>query len=77
MAPRRRTTCSSTARRGLVSLTGTPEELVKIGVSIANICAGSYAYSGILTALLVRAGRRPQTALRVSMPYWMSIVLPW
>jgi crotonobetainyl-CoA:carnitine CoA-transferase CaiB-like acyl-CoA transferase len=52
---------------GLVSLTGTPEEPVKVGVSIADICAGSYAYSGILTALLVRARTGTGSAVHVSM----------
>jgi itaconate CoA-transferase len=52
---------------GLVSLTGTPEEPVKVGVSIADICAGTYAYSGILTALLVRARTGTGSAVHVSM----------
>jgi itaconate CoA-transferase len=52
---------------GLVSLTGTPEEPVKVGVSIADICTGSYAYSGILTALLVRATTGTGSAVNVSM----------
>jgi itaconate CoA-transferase len=52
---------------GLVSLTGTPDEPVKVGVSIADICAGSYAYSGILTALLIRASSGTGSAVHVSM----------
>ena len=40
---------------GVVSLTGTPAEAVKVGISIADIAAGMYAYSGILTALYTRA----------------------
>jgi itaconate CoA-transferase len=39
---------------GLVSITGTPETPSKVGVSIADIACGMYAYSGILTALLRR-----------------------
>jgi itaconate CoA-transferase len=41
---------------GLVSITGTPETPSKVGVSIADIACGMYAYSGILAALL-RRGR--------------------
>ena len=40
---------------GLVSLTGTPEQQAKTGISVADIAAGMYAYSGVLTALLRRA----------------------
>jgi formyl-CoA transferase len=40
---------------GLVSLTGTADQQAKAGISVADIAAGMYAYSGILTALLRRA----------------------
>lgn len=40
---------------GLVSLTGTPGQPAKAGISVADIAAGMYAYSGVLTALLRRA----------------------
>ncbi|MGI5380027.1 CaiB/BaiF CoA transferase family protein [Streptomyces sp. CA-251387] len=40
---------------GLVSLTGTPEDTARVGISVADIAAGMYAYSGILTALYTRA----------------------
>ncbi|MEU1694695.1 CaiB/BaiF CoA transferase family protein [Streptomyces hirsutus] len=40
---------------GLVSLTGTPEGTARTGVSVADIAAGMYAYSGVLTALYTRA----------------------
>ena len=39
---------------GLVSLTGTGDEVAKVGVSIADIAAGMYAFSGILAALYRR-----------------------
>lgn len=39
---------------GLVSLTGTPESPAKVGISVADISAGMYAYSGVLTALYER-----------------------
>ncbi|HEV2201707.1 MAG TPA: CaiB/BaiF CoA-transferase family protein [Bryobacteraceae bacterium] len=42
------------AESGVVSLTGSPEAAAKVGVSIADINAGMYAYSSILAALLQR-----------------------
>ncbi|HSE02175.1 MAG TPA: CaiB/BaiF CoA-transferase family protein, partial [Burkholderiales bacterium] len=39
---------------GVLSVTGTPENPSKVGISIADIATGMYAYSGILTALLRR-----------------------
>ncbi len=39
---------------GLMSLTGTPEVPCRAGLPVADIAAGMYAYSGILTALLTR-----------------------
>lgn len=60
----------------LVSITGTLETPSKVGISIADIAAGMYAYSGILTALLVRKETGEGTALEVSMfealGEWMS-----
>ncbi len=52
---------------GLVSITGTPETPSKVGVSIADISAGMYAYSGILTALLERQTTGRGANLEVSM----------
>ena len=40
---------------GLVSLTGSADEPARPGISIADIAAGMYAYTGILTALYRRA----------------------
>ncbi|HEX3781485.1 MAG TPA: CaiB/BaiF CoA-transferase family protein [Pseudonocardiaceae bacterium] len=40
---------------GLVSLTGGPAEMAKAGIPVADIAAGMYAYTGILTALYRRA----------------------
>ncbi|WP_123664980.1 CaiB/BaiF CoA transferase family protein [Actinocorallia herbida] len=61
---------------GLVSLTGTPEGTARVGVSVADIAAGMYAYSGILTALYTRAvqGRvRPvEVSLFEALAEWMS-----
>lgn len=52
---------------GLVSITGTPESPSKVGLSIADICTGTYAYSGILTALLDREHTGIGAQLEVSM----------
>ncbi|MGW4350045.1 CaiB/BaiF CoA transferase family protein [Streptomyces sp. NPDC004690] len=61
---------------GLVSLTGTPEESARVGVSIADIAAGMYAYSGILTALYTRAvtgvARAVEVSLFEALAEWMS-----
>src|SRR5262245_30569354 len=40
---------------GLLSITGAPGGPAKVGISVADIAAGMYAYSGILTALFMRA----------------------
>src|SRR5437899_2763778 len=39
---------------GLVSITGTPDSPCKAGISVADIAAGMYAFSGILIALYRR-----------------------
>ncbi|MGZ4695536.1 MAG: CaiB/BaiF CoA transferase family protein, partial [Acidimicrobiales bacterium] len=52
---------------GLVSLTGTPEVTAKAGISVADIAAGMYAFSGILTALLQRATTGVAPALEISL----------
>ncbi|MBA6433090.1 CaiB/BaiF CoA transferase family protein [Streptomyces sp. GMR22] len=61
---------------GLVSLTGTPEETARVGVSIADISAGMYAYSGILAALYTRAmtgvARAVEVSLFEALAEWMS-----
>ena len=43
------------AAAGLISVTGTLDQPARVGISIADIAAGMYAYSGILSALLQRA----------------------
>ncbi|MGW6843588.1 CaiB/BaiF CoA transferase family protein [Streptomyces sp. NPDC054958] len=55
------------AEAGLLSITGTPQTPSKVGLSIADICAGMYAYSGILTALLERTRTGLGATLEVSM----------
>ena len=55
------------AEAGLLSITGTADEPAKVGISVADIAAGMYAYSGILTALLMRHQTGEGTRLEVSM----------
>jgi len=61
---------------GLVSITGSEDAPAKAGISVADIAAGMYAYSGILTALLVRTSTGRGTAIDVSlfdaMTEWMA-----
>jgi itaconate CoA-transferase len=61
---------------GLVSVTGSPDEPAKVGISVADIAAAMYAYSGILTALYQRERTGSGTALEVSLfdalGEWMS-----
>ena len=52
---------------GVVSVTGTPETPSKTGISVADIAAGMYGYSGILTALYQRERTGQGTAFEVSM----------
>lgn len=52
---------------GLVSITGTEETPSKAGISIADIGAGMYAYSGILTALIQRQNTGKGSILNISM----------
>jgi len=52
---------------GLLSVTGSPEEVAKVGISVADIASGMYAYTGVLSALLNRAKTGQGDTLEVSM----------
>lgn len=52
---------------GLVSVTGSEEEMAKVGISVSDIAAGMYAYSSILAALLERGRTGRGQHLDVSM----------
>jgi crotonobetainyl-CoA:carnitine CoA-transferase CaiB-like acyl-CoA transferase len=52
---------------GLVSITGTEQTPSKVGISVADIAAGMYAYSGILAALLARVTSGSGTSIDVSL----------
>lgn len=61
---------------GLLSVTGTDDAPAKAGISIADISAGMYAFSGVLTALIQRGKTGKGDVLEVSMleamGEWMS-----
>ncbi|MBD9677965.1 CoA transferase [Pseudomonas sp. PDM18] len=63
---------------GFLSVTGGPgaDEMAKAGCSIADISAGMYAYSGILSALLLRGrtgeGSRVEVSMLEGMAEWMG-----
>lgn len=52
---------------GLLSVTGSAEEMAKAGISVSDIAAGMYAYSSVLAALLERARTGEGTHLDVSL----------
>jgi crotonobetainyl-CoA:carnitine CoA-transferase CaiB-like acyl-CoA transferase len=52
---------------GMLSITGTPEDPSKTGNSIADIAAGMYAYTNILSALLLRGKTGQGSHIDVSM----------
>lgn len=52
---------------GLLSITGTPDEPSKAGISIADIAAGMYTYTNIMAALLLRQKNGKGSVIDVSM----------
>jgi itaconate CoA-transferase len=64
---------------GFLSITGSPGAPAKAGCSIADIAAGMYAYSNILSALLLRGrtgrGCRIDVSMLESMIEWMGYPL--
>lgn len=64
---------------GFLSVTGGPDSPAKAGCSISDIAAGMYAYSGILSALLLRErtglGSRLDVSMLESMVEWMGFPL--
>jgi itaconate CoA-transferase len=61
---------------GLLSITGTAEQPSKVGASVADICTGMYAYSGVLSGLLQRSrsgkGSRVEVAMFEALCEWMT-----
>ena len=66
---------------GFLSVTGGPgeNEMAKAGCSIADIAAGMYAYTGVLSALLLRdktgEGSRVDVSMLESLVEWMGYPL--
>jgi itaconate CoA-transferase len=64
---------------GLVSVTGTRAEMAKVGISVSDIAAGMYAYSGVLAALLERGrtgrGAHVEVSMLESTVEWMGFPL--
>ncbi len=69
------------AEAGLVSVTGTEEHPAKAGIAVADISAGMYAYSAILTALYERErtgrGARIDISLFDALVEWMGYPLAY
>jgi len=67
------------AESGVVSVTGSAAEPAKVGVSIADIAAGMYAYSSILAALFARErtgrGQRIDVSMLECLTEWMTPAL--
>jgi len=64
---------------GMLSIIGTPDEPSKAGNSMADIAAGMYAYTGILSALLLRGktgqGSHIDVSMLESLAEWMGYPL--
>ncbi|MFK7901327.1 MAG: CaiB/BaiF CoA transferase family protein [Nitratireductor sp.] len=65
------------AESGLISVSGSPNELGRIGVSVCDISTGSTAYSGVLEALIKRSISGKGDEISVSLfdvaADWMSV----
>jgi itaconate CoA-transferase len=55
------------AESGLVSITGTEASPARVGISVADIAAGMYAFSGMLQALLKRQKTGEGSAVEVTL----------
>ncbi|WP_284336159.1 CaiB/BaiF CoA transferase family protein [Comamonas sp. NoAH] len=64
---------------GFLSVTGTPDTPSKSGISVADIAAGMYAYTNIMSALLLRAktgqGSHIDVSMLEAMSEWMGYPL--
>ena len=67
------------AESGVVSVTGSEEAPAKVGISIADIASGMYAFSSILAALYARertgAGERIDISMLECLTEWMTPAL--
>lgn len=64
------------AEAGLLSVTGTPDQVARAGISVADISAGMYAYSATLAALIQRGrtgeGSHIDVSMLESLTEWMG-----
>lgn len=69
------------AEAGLLAVTGTHDTPAKVGISIADIATGMYAFTGILTALYERERTGLGSSIEVSMlealGEWMAQPVHW
>ena len=67
------------AEAGVLSVTGTADTPSKVGISVADIATGMYAYSGILAALYQREksgkGTRIEVTMLEALAEWMGYPL--
>ena len=67
------------AESGLISINGSADEPAKVAISVADIAAGMYSLTSILTALFARARSGEGTSIEISMlealGEWMSYPL--
>src|SRR5919197_1476170 len=52
---------------GVIAVTGTPEQPAKVGISVADIASGLYAFSSILAALYRREATGEGAEIQISM----------
>lgn len=64
------------AEAGFLSVTGTPDDVVKAGISVADIAAGTMAFQGILAAIIRRGrtgkGDHIEVSMLEAMAEWMG-----
>src|ERR687888_1431726 len=64
------------AEAGLISITGSSEAPARCGLSISDVAAGMYAYTGILLALIERSrtgkGTRVELSMLEALVEWMG-----
>ncbi len=62
------------AESGLCSITGSPDEPARVGISLVDIATGATAYSAILEALIARGASGDGADIRVSM---FDVIADW
>ena len=69
------------AETGLASITGSADAPGRVGISVADIATGMYAWSAILEALIARGikghGQHIEVSLFDALADWMTVPLLW